>query len=159
MEKYFRTGSIEQRIEWLKRELDQAINSTFLNYSDLMTINEMGVYIVMNDDEILYVGKTTRAGKIRLRELAADFRSHTFNKKMLVEHFYKLGYNIPRLNKTTKNKLIESSIMDLKQFQEAQKNVNANIKELKFKFHATRNVELDNIEHFAISVLKPLFND
>ncbi len=159
MEKCFAKVSIEQRIHWLNNQLDIALNSRLLTFEELMKINEMGIYIVFNADDILYVGKTERAGKIRLRELVSDFRSHTFNKKMLIEHFYSLGYNIPRLNRNSKTKLIEDLILDVEQFKAAQKAVNAQIKELKFKFHETRNVELTNIEHFAISVLKPLFND
>src|ERR1700761_9369203 len=117
MDKYFERISIESRIDWLNNQLKIALSSPTLSFSELMKITEMGVYIIFNDEQILYVGKTERAGKIRLRELVSDFRSHTFNKKMLIEHFYSLGYDIPRLSRGSKKKLIDDLILDLTQFE------------------------------------------
>lgn len=159
MDKYFGNKSVVERINWLQNQLNIVLNSPFLSYQELMSINNMGLYIVLSEDEILYVGKTTRAGKMRLRELATDYRSHTFNNKMLLNHFFSKGYNIPRLNRNAKNDLIKRTILDLDQFKAAQKSVNEYIKSLTFKFLATRDIELNNIEHFAISVLKPTYND
>ncbi|MCO5934251.1 hypothetical protein NAF17_01760 [Mucilaginibacter sp. RB4R14] len=158
MSQDFELRDINTQLQLLKDELIKVLDSPFLSFVELMKINEIGLYVIISDDDILYVGKTTRAGKKRIRELTTDFRSHTFNKKMLVKHLDSLGYTVNKSNIKSTTESKGDVILDVK-FKEAQQFVNTEIKKLKFKFYTTEKIQLTNFEHFAIGVLQPLFND
>ncbi len=72
--------------------LEKATASPTLTYSQICEVDRQGLYIIFDDNEILHIGKTNRTGKVRMQELAADFRSHTFKKKLLSKRFKDLGF-------------------------------------------------------------------
>ena len=152
---------INQRTDQLYNKLILALNSDSLTYSDICKINHQGLYIIFDDLEILYVGKTNRTGKIRIRELASDFRSHTFNKKLLSRRFRDLGLVFEVLKNETKEQWILTGIMSENIFKSHQKDVNSYIKQhLKFKFHQEQDARLlISFEHYAIAILNPMHND
>ena len=116
--------------------------------------------MVYSDDVVVYAGKTTRSGKIRLREMAADYRSHTLNRRlMLAELNNRYGLNRAALENSAKKELIASGVITKEQFKAAQRSVNNTVRgAFRFKF-LEEEKELDSLEHFAIAVLRPLYND
>jgi hypothetical protein len=56
--------------------------------------------------------------------------------------------------------MVSNSVCSVEEFIEAQKFINDYIKgELRFKFYSLENEELLLLEHFAIAVMNPRFND
>lgn len=62
--------------------MQDALDSPVLAYSEIASIKEQGLYLIADRKGIIYVGKTSRSGRLRMRELTADFRSHTLNRKL-----------------------------------------------------------------------------
>ena len=125
-------------------------------------LKSCGIYIVYNEhEEIIYIGKTGRDGKTRLRELTSDYRSHTFNKKLLREKLIDFLQNTDlRLTNRTKEQLIVEEIISEQNFLTLQKEVNEIIKtQYKFRFYEVKESELTETEHFFIAVVNPKFND
>lgn len=152
---------IQIRIEALTPILENAFNSPTFSYEQVAKVDEQGLYIIFNEKEILYIGKTNRIGKIRMQELAADFRSHTFNRKLLSQRLKNLGFVFETLKNKTKKDWIESGAITIEDFKAHQKEINLFIREkLKFKFFPVSDErKLITFEHFAIAVLNPLYND
>ena len=152
---------IKTKIETLEPLLLNAINSATLLYKEVAKVDEQGLYIIFNDEAVLYIGKTNRIGKIRMQELAADFRSHTFNRKLLSQRFKDLGFVFETLKSKTKKDWIENGSITIEDFKAHQKEINQFIRQkLKFKFFPVPDEsELITLEHFAIAVLNPLYND
>ena len=152
---------IDKRIENLKTELTKAISSQLLTFEQTKKISECGIYMIYSNGNLIYIGKTNRNGKIRLRELGADYRSHTLNRKLLRELICEtLKTDLPPLRKDSKQKLISNGILSEETFIELQKRVNEKIKnEFLFRFHVTKQEEVIELEHFAIAVCKPKMND
>ena len=152
---------IEKSIEYLTRELQNALSKEFLNFEQTKQISDFGIYLIFQNEKVIYVGKTNRSGKTRLRELASDYRSHTLNKKILQILLSKvLKVEFPPLKKETKRQLIDDGILSEEQFKNLQSKVNKLIKsDLRFKFYPTKLDEIIQIEHFAIAVLNPKMND
>ena len=96
-----------------------------------------------------------------MRELAAYFRSHTFNKKLLSKRFRDFGFVFEVLKNATKKEQINAGTVTLEDFMAHQREVNKYIKEkLKFKFFKQSNARrLIRLEHFAIAILNPIHND
>src|SRR6185312_8207025 len=97
---------IYSRAQSLNIILEKAIASPTLTYTQIREVDHQGLYIIFDDKEILYIGKTNRIGKVRMKELAADFRRHTFNKKLLSKRFKDLGFVFEVLKKETKKEWI-----------------------------------------------------
>jgi hypothetical protein len=150
-----------KRESWLRNQIQQALNQPFLTFSELSTIQDMGLYFIYDDQELLYIGMTTRNGTYRLKEMTNGFRSHTFNRKLVAEHMRGLGHNMHVLNsKKLHAEWIETGLITKEDFKGVQKQVNDKIRlQFRFKFYQTRYINLQFIEHFAIAVLQPLYND
>lgn len=152
---------VRLRAKSLTAVLEKAVASATLNYLQICKVDHQGLYIIFDDNEILYIGKTNRAGKIRMQELAADFRSHTFNKKLLSQRFKNLGFVFEVLKNETKKEWIDNSTISKEDFKAHQKEVNQYIRQkLKFKFYKEQDErKLISLEHFAIAVFNPSHND
>ena len=80
----------------------------------------------------------------------------------MLQTFFELKLERPlsTFNKNTKNNLILQSVLTLEQFIEGQKNINNFIRnELGFKFYEIEDQELISLEHFAIAIFDPIYND
>ena len=152
---------IQANTQTLSDILEKAIASPILSYPQICEVDHQGLYIIFDDNEILYIGKTNRTGKVRMQELAADFRSHTFNKKLLSKRFKDLGYVFEVLKKETKGEWIDKGTLTKEDFKAHQKEVNQYIRQkLKFKFHKVQDErKLIRLEHFAIAVFNPSQSD
>jgi hypothetical protein len=141
--------------------LEQAVSSETLSFKQIREMDHQGLYIIFDDKEVLYIGKTNRTGKVRMQELAADFRSHTFNKKLLSKRFRDLGFVFEVLKNETKKEWIDKGAITIEDFKAHQKEVNQYIREqLKFKFlNVADGRQLISLEHFAIAVFNPCYND
>jgi GIY-YIG catalytic domain len=155
-------SNYEVRIKTLTDNFNEALNSKLLNFEESKELKSCGIYIVYNEEEeIIYIGKTGRDGKTRLRELASDYRSHTFNKKLLKEKLDSfLETNGLRLTNKTKEQLIVGETISRQGFSDLQKEVNEVIKKrYKFRFYEVEASKLTETEHFFIAVVNPRFND
>ena len=152
---------IQANTQTLSDILDKAIASPILSYTQICEAKYQGLYIIFDDKEILYIGKTNRTGKVRMQELAADFRSHTFNKKLLSKRLKDLGFVFEVLRKETKKEWIDKGTISKEDFKAHQKEVNQYIRQkLKFKFYKEQDErKLISLEHYAIAVLNPSHND
>jgi len=149
-----------KRMNYLKNMLEKALHEPFLNFSQISLIDEMGLYLIYDDAELLYIGMTTRDGCVRLGEMCSGYRSHTFNRKLLAQHFRGLGHEMHVVNPKTFHKLwIETEIISKSDLKEAQRAVNNKIRQrLRFRFYKTRDIQLEHLELFAIATLQPLYN-
>lgn len=154
--------AVELEIGRLRADLINVLSSPLLTYDQTKDISTCGVYFIYKGSEIIYVGKTGRTGKVRLRELAVDYRSHTLNKKMLrllLMTVFKTD-DYPSIRKNHKKELIDSGKLTEERFVQIQAKVNNMIKgELMFKFHPISSEEVTAFEHFSIAVLNPKMND
>lgn len=152
---------IYSRTQSLTATLEKTVASATLTYTQICKVDHQGLYIIFDDTEVLYIGKTNRTGKVRMQELAADFRSHTFNKKLLSKRFKDLGFVFEVLKKETKKEWIDKGTITKEDFKAHQKEVNQYIRQkLKFKFYKEENErKLISLEHFAISIFNPSHND
>ncbi|MBU4501612.1 MAG: hypothetical protein KKA79_03410 [Nanoarchaeota archaeon] len=151
----------KNQIKKLERKLQDVLKSELKDFSEIKGLNKSGLYLIFEGTEIIYVGKTEREGKMRLREMVSDYRSHTFNKKLLKKHLEKkYEFELKSLKKDSKKELISQGILNEDEFKKAQRKINNYIKEkLKFKFIEIEDDDLISIEHFAIAILKPIYND
>lgn len=92
--------------------------------------------------------------------MIADFRSHTINRKLFKEYLEpKLGYEL-KFNNSIKKTLVENGAISLEEFKLGQLHINNFIKqELTFKFHEIDLEFLTSLEHFAIAIINPKYND
>ncbi len=152
---------IQTNTQMLSAILDKAIASPILSYTQICEADHQGLYIIFDDSEILYIGKTNRTGKVRMQELAADFRSHTFNKKLLSKRFKDLGFVFEVLKKETKKEWIDKGTLTKEDFKAHQKEINQYIRQkLNFKFFKEQDErKLISLEHFAIAIFNPAYND
>jgi len=150
-----------EREKWLRGQLQKALDQPFIKFSDLVNIKDQGIYMIYDDDELLYVGMTLRRGGVRIKEIAMGYRKHTFNRKRLAEYFRNLGTAIHVLSvKNFKRDWIDNGILTLEQIKDAQKSVNLVIRQtLRYKFYETRYTNINFLEHYAIATLQPLYND
>ena len=153
--------SLIGRINHFQQSLSSSLSGSPLSYKDVCKIDYQGLYIISDGDTVLYVGKTNRTGKVRMQELAADFRSHTFNKKLLSKKLKDLGFVFDVLRNETKKSLIQAGYISLDDFQNHQSQVNEYIKsKLIFRFCREEDQrKLISLEHFAIAILNPVYND
>lgn len=152
----------EYQLNILVEDLEKVLDSKAINYEEAKKVNAQCIYIVRNsEEEIVYVGKTGRTGKLRLREMSSDFRSHTLNRKLLklkLEGI--LEEELKSLQNRTKNDLIISNRMTLDEFKNAQQDINIEIKNsYSFILYEVEQKRLNEVEHFLISVFKPKYND
>jgi len=151
-----------ENLKRLTEELVKVNNTIFQQFEEVKNFSKSCIYLVLNEkDKVVYVGKTGRTGKLRLREMSTDYRSHTLNRKLLkprVEKFLKS--KIASLSNKSKQQLIESNQINEVEFKDLQKEINTRIKErFKFKLYPTAKNKLSQLEHFLISVYNPIFND
>jgi len=152
---------IHTRVHFLVGQLKLALAEPTNKFNEISDLRKQGLYIIYQEESIIYIGKTGRNGKIRLREMTSDYRSHTLNRKLLKEHFEKKhGLTLEKFNQKTKENLITQTILTLEQFKEGQRHINNYIRsELGFKFYEFENPELASLEHFAIAIFNPIYND
>jgi hypothetical protein len=155
------TPKIATRIHALTQQLQQALDSPNLTYAEIARSSEQGLYLIASQEGVIYVGKTTRTGKLRMQELAADFRSHTLNKKLLSEHLRTLGLEVTTLTSGTKAQWIAAAVLTAEEFRGHQHRINTHIRtQLSFRFFPLADsAVLNRLEHFAIAVLDPIYND
>ena|GEM_PF-2012209 len=151
----------QDRCEKLMGQLSRAMESPALTYGEITRIKDQGLYLISDRNKIIYVGKTGRSGQERMRELAADFRSHTLNRKLLRDHLRKRGLELSGSAATIKQKLIEAALVTEAEFRDHQATINAHIRDkFIFRFAAIADVaELGRLEYFAIALLDPIYND
>ena len=106
--------TIDKQFHFFKEILIHSLSKPRLTFKEITKIDIQGIYIIYEAEKILYVGKTTRSGKVRMRELAADFRSHTFNRKLLSERFKDLGFVFETLKNELKKEWIQNEKLRLK---------------------------------------------
>src|SRR5580698_2870905 len=82
----------KKRETWLKKRLQDGLNQPFISFAEVIKEYEMGVYFIYDDSELLYIGMTTRPGQNRIKEIVSGFRKHTFNRKLMAQHFRRRGY-------------------------------------------------------------------
>jgi hypothetical protein len=154
-------AAIKSNSNILSCTLAKVIASPTLDYSQICKAEYQGLYIIFDDDQVLYIGKTDRTGKVRMQELAADFRSHTLNKKLLAKILKDLGFVFKTLSKETKKEWIDQGILTREHFVNHQREVNQYIRSgLKFKFFSQSDERmLTRLEHFAIAIFDPVYND
>ncbi len=151
---------IGKKIAALRNELRRLISCRPITFNKVNCLNSSGVYAILENNEIIYIGKTTRYGKKRLREMASDYRSHTLNRKRMIELLNKeYELNLMVLKNDDKDKLINNGTLTRNQFENIQKAVNKTIKdEFHIKFLELGGREMTDLEHFAIGVLSPKYN-
>jgi hypothetical protein len=149
------------RFEYLKSALSTALLSPKLSFDEIIHIEKPGIYIISNRaGEFLYVGKTARAGKIRMKELAAHFLSHSFNNKLMLEELLNMNYVVNRLTRKWRIELIETNKIPLDIFASVRKVIRNKVRtEFQFQFYEKESFTLGLYEHFFISVLAPHYND
>ncbi len=157
----FISPDISPGCQHLTRQLQQALDSRALTYAEIARRKEQGLYLIAGQKSIIYVGKTTRSGQLRMRELAADFRSHTLNRKLLSEHLRTVGLEVTGLTTGIKQQWIAAAVLTEEEFREHQATINTLIRtQLSFRFlPVTDSAALGRLEHFAIAVLDPFYND
>jgi hypothetical protein len=79
--------NISKNIENLTYRLRCILESPTKTFDEINSLNKCGIYLIFDESELLYLGMTKRKGKNRLREMTTDYRSHTFNNKLLAELF------------------------------------------------------------------------
>ena len=154
---------IEEKINKLKGQLKQLLNSDLRTFDNLKTLTSKGVYAIYENKEFfpIYLGKTTRKGKNRIREIAGNYDSHVLNKKLLIKRLNeKYNLNLKRLDLKGKGELIKNEKVSEERFINTQKEINEYVKaNLRVKFIELSKEEIIPFEHFAIGVLNPDCND
>lgn len=158
---------IISRIEELKEYIINLQKQKSRGLDDIKGLNKPGLYFIYDTQEILvYIGSTHRPLCNRLRELRDQPKDHTFHSKQVrdaIERKLKRRikkYDAKKLSKFSGHEML--SIEDFKQILE-------NTKQLISRNFKHRTLELENtaenlkkataIEHFAISVFQPIWND
>lgn len=150
-----------KRESWLKKKLQEALDQPFIPFNEAISTYRMGIYFIYDANELLYIGVTERPGHNRLKEIIRGFRKHTFNRKLVAEHFRQKGHVMHVFSiKNYKRDWIETGIITIEELRDVQKGVNKHIKNtLRFKFFEFDYTSLFFLEHYAIATLQPLYND
>lgn len=120
-----------EKIEKRRLQLKRLLDSKSKNFDERNKMNiKPCVYAICEGSNVIYVGFTKRALKMRLRELLTDPRSHILHKKLKKEF---------------------KSTEKVKRFL----NGKCKFKALRFK----NEKEARCLEHFAVGVLNPKYND
>jgi len=150
-----------KRETWLKKHLQLALDQPYISFGQVISKYDMGLYLIYDNEELLYIGMTTRPGHNRIKEIVSGFRKHTLNRKLMAQHFRGRGYTMHVLS--TKNHhrdWIENGLISREEFKEVQREVNQKIKQtLRFKFYEFKFFNLEFLEHYAIATLQPLYNE
>jgi len=148
---------VNKLCKWINGNLNESQQT---KHGGLKKRNKPGIYIVYDGKNPIYVGRTSRTGRIRLSEMVSDYRSHTLNRKLMKEKInndLKLG--IKSLKNDTKEELIQQGKISRSDFEAIQRDVNTKIKNMfKFLFIPCEN-ELIRMEHWLIALLNPQYND
>lgn len=154
---------ISQGIKQFKAYLLKIINCPILTYDELIntTGNLRGIYLIFDGNELIYIGMTANI-ITRLKDMT-DYNRHSINKIYLSSELSQLIFKatnfVQPISSKVKNKLLDEKVLTKKEFNENRKIVNRKIKKLKFKFYETIYSELADLEHFAIAILAPIYND
>lgn len=150
-----------KREAWLKKKLQEALDQPFISFGEVIRQYGIGIYLIYDDQELLYIGMTARPGHNRIKEIISGFRKHTFNRKLMAQHFRGRGYTMHVLSaKNHKRDWIENGPSSAQEFKEVQQEVNAMIKQkLRFKFYEYNFFNIEHLEHYAIATMQPLYND
>ena len=162
----------EERIKLLKGQLNALLNSDFRDFDDLEDISgKIGVYSIWKNQEVIYIGKTLKQDlKTRIYSTLQDFRTHTLNHKLMIElllskYGAKLQQNALALKHgfgtEEKNEFIAKGIFTEQQFSDLKKELKNDMKShLKIKcISLTKEKDITLLEHFAIAILDPKYND
>jgi hypothetical protein len=144
-----------ERFEYFKKHLENIQKLPFLTYSQMLDNSCNGLYFIFKQSELIYIGKTNREGKKRIRELGSDFRSHTLNRKLLAEEL-----NLLFPSGEPRFVLIDSGKLSVEEFSEIQIKVQNVIKQqLRFKFYNFDEINLERMECFLIGFMNPTYNN
>lgn len=152
---------MEKEIEYYASHLKSALKRPLLKFTEISDLDKQGLYFVYREGIVIYVGKTNRSGKKRLSEMAHDYRSHTLNKKFLREVLSEeTGHDFKKFNRKTEKSFLDGEIITADSLARAKENVRQIIRgKLQFRFYEFEDASLNLLEHFAIAVLKPAYND
>jgi hypothetical protein len=153
----------DKRFEYFKKHLENIKQLPFLSYSQMLANTKFGLYFVFRQSELIYIGKTNREGKKRIREMGSDFRSHTLNRKLLAEElnlFFDDKEQRIAINNKSKKHFIDTGKLSENQFGEFQIKVRSIVKQqLHFKFYDFDETNLAGMECFLIGFLSPTYNN
>lgn len=158
----FDEAKITQVIDRYKSYLLKIIDSKTLTFDELSKIDGRGrgLYLIFEEKELIYIGMTKNI-KNRLNDLVTDFKRHSLNQILLGLElgdiiFKNTGYTF--INDVIKKRLLQEEIITKQQYREFKKAVKEKIKKFNFKFYETNLINLEDLEHFSIAVLNPIYN-
>ncbi len=158
----FDTTKIDQTIGRYKEYLHAILNSPLFTFDELTQLDTKvrGIYFVFEDNELMYVGMTKNI-KNRLLDMTSPNNRHSLNQILLDLEmgdviFKATGYTY--LNDDIKNRLITEEVLTKDDFKKYKNAVKDKIKKFKFKFYPTDLFNMRDLEHFAIAILNPVYN-
>lgn len=153
---------IATRINRYKEYLLKMLNTPTLTFEELNKLDskESGIYFVFENDELIYVGMTKNI-KNRLNDMVNSTKRHSINQIIFESEigetlFKKTGY--VSLNDDLKKLLITNKIISKEEFKRFKNSTKKRIKNFKFKFYKTKLYNMRDLEHFAIAILNPEYN-
>lgn len=158
----FDTAKIDQTIGRYKEYLHDILNSPLLTFDELTQLDTevRGIYLVFEGNELIYVGMTKNI-KNRLLDMTSPNNRHSLNQILLDLEmsdviFKATGYTY--LSEDIKNRLITEEVLTIEEFKNYKNVVKEKIKKFKFKFYPTKLFNMRDLEHFAIAILNPVYN-
>lgn len=162
----------DDRIKYLKTQLGSLLHSNFRNFDGLDDLaGKIGVYSIWKDGKVIYIGKTLKQDlKIRVSSMLHDFRTHTLNKKLIIELILaRYGHKLKQKALTlehgfgtkSKEEFIAKGIFTKEQFSELKKELKKDMRStLKIKcLPLDKGSDITALEHFAIAIEQPKYND
>lgn len=152
---------VSKNLSFLQKHLDKALAMPLMNFGEKSTYRKRGIYFIYHGTRVIYIGKTTRTGSQRLSEIAHHYKSHTLHKKLLCEELQRItGNDFTKFRRETEKKFLEEMILTPEQLATASTTIRNHVRtELKFRFYEFENDRLTSLEHFAIAVFNPKYND
>ncbi len=138
------------KVKQMKLKLRKLLNSEFRNFIEGEKLDFPGVYVVCCSKKVIYIGSSENI-KRRIQELLADYRSHTLHRKLLCE---KLFGNFGKGTRKRLDKIYKTLPQTKKEYAK-----NFLRKKCRFKMLKTEKEKIKPLEHFAIGVLNPEYND
>ena len=161
---FWMDASDRKRLYEYERKLDRLLNTTPKSFEDIKMIEDTGVYAISRKGikkPIYYIGETGRGVKVRMTELTSDYRSHTLNRKVLLEILKdEWKWEIGKMKKKEIYEKVER--LNDKAKQRLQDKVNKRINnrfEVRFIPITENKKSIRSFEHFAIAIEKPELND
>lgn len=158
----FDTIKIDQTIRRHREYLHIIITSPLLTFGELTELDTKvrGIYLVFEGNELMYVGMTKNIKK-RLHDMTSPYNRHSLNQILLELEmgdviFKATGYKY--LNSEMKRRLLNEGIITKEDFKNYKNVVKEKIQNFKFKFYPTDLFNMRDLEHFAIAILNPVYN-